>query len=288
MTTMTQLTLSAKAPEAADAPYCFLSWNVDCYNDIIHSWMKPLLQTSRPDVVFLSETKADQDTLRMFFDDFTEYNYIINVHDPKRYHGVAALIRKDRKYTQFNVDLKVQARHDTKDGNPVTGRVIAFQLDDQYIVVGAYVPNSGVRDDRVHKLPYRINIWDPSLYALLNVCRSAKPTIWLGDINVAPSELDVSNPKTMCKMAGFTPEERQSLRQFMANGSWVDIWRMQHPDTREYSWRSYSPRPNYGMRLDNIIVSSEVVPHVIGTFMMPECIPNSDHIPVGAYINKHS
>ena len=280
----TELTLDIKAsePEA----YCFLAWNVDRYNDIIHSWMKPLLQNSRPDVVFLSETKENQETLRLYFEDFTEYNYIINAHYPKQYHGVAVLIRKDRKYTQFNIDLKVQARSDTKDGNPVTGRLIAFQLDDQYIVVGAYVPNSGVRNDRERKLPYRINVWDPALQSLLNVCKSVKPTIWLGDINVAPEDLDVSNPKTMSKMSGFTPEERHSFRQFVSTGSWVDIWRVQHPSTREYSWRGYSPRPNYGMRLDNIIVSSEVVPYVLNTFMMHDCIPNSDHIPVGAYIRK--
>lgn len=269
-------------------PYCFISWNVDCYNDIIHSWMKPLLQTSRPDVFFLSETKADYNTLCAYFNDFTEYNYIINVHDPKRYHGVAVLIRKDHKYTQFAVDLKIQARSDTKDGNPVTGRVIAFQLNDEYIIVGTYVPNSGVRDDKIHKLPYRVNIWDPALYALLNVCVTYKPTIWLGDINVAPDDLDVSNPNTMSKMAGFRPEERESFKQFMSSGLWVDVWRVQHPNTREYSWRGNTPKPGYGMRLDNIIVSSEVAPHVLNTFMMPDCIPNSDHIPIGVFINKHT
>jgi len=267
-------------------PYCILSWNVDCYNDIIHSWVKPLLETSRPDVLFLSETKTTYDKLRVYFDELTEYNYIINVHEPTRYHGVAALIRKDHTFTQFAVDLKVQARSDTKDGNPVTGRIIAFQLDDQYIVVGTYVPNSGVRDDRVTKLPYRINVWDPALQSLLNVCCTVKPTIWIGDINVAPSEIDVSNPKTMCKMAGFTPEERHSFSQFISTG-WVDVWRKQHPDIREYSWRGNSPKPGYGMRLDNIIVSSEAAPHIINTFMIPDCIPNSDHIPVGAYINRY-
>lgn len=269
-----------------NTPYCILSWNVDCYNDIIHSWVKPLLETSRPDILFLSETKTSYENLQTYFNELTEYNYIINVHEPKRYHGVAVLIRKDRSFVQFAVDLKVQARSDTKDGNPVTGRIIALQLDDKYIVVGTYVPNSGVRSDRVQKLPYRINIWDPALQSLLKICRETKPTIWLGDINVAPDDIDVSNPKTMCKMAGFTPEERQSFSQFMKTG-WVDIWRNQHPDIREYSWRGNSPKPGYGMRLDNIIVSSEVVPYVLNTFMMPDCIPNSDHIPIGAYIKPY-
>ena len=267
-------------------PYCIISWNVDCYNDIIHSWIKQLVQSNRPDVIFFSETKSTYDKLKSYFDELTEYNFIINVHDPVRYHGVAVLIRKDHTFTQFAIDLKIQARNDTKDGNPVTGRIISFQLNDHYIIVGTYVPNSGIRDDKVTKLPYRINIWDPALQSLLNICRTIKPTIWIGDINVAPEDIDVSNPKTMSKMAGFRPEERLSFSKFMETG-WVDPWRSQHPDTREYSWRGNSPKPGYGLRLDNIIVSSDIASNVLNTFMIPNCIPNSDHIPIGAYINRY-
>lgn len=282
----TRLTLNIIKPQVQ--PYCILSWNVDGYSDSIHSWLGYLLTTSRPDVVFISETKKNADTLRGYFDgthQFSEYNYIINAHTPAQYHGVVALIRKDRTYTQFNVNLNVPARNDTKDGNPVTGRLIAFQLEDQFIIVGTYVPNSGVRGNTLEKLEYRIKTWDPALYALLNTCRASKPTVWLGDINVAPTNIDVSNPKTMCKMAGFTPEECRNFAEFMSSGHWIDVWRSQHPTVQDYSWKGHTPKPNYGMRLDNIIVSTELAPRVNSTFMMPDCIL-SDHIPVGAYIYK--
>lgn len=279
------MSFNDKIMSQVESPYCLISWNVDLYNDIIHSWVRTMLENRKPDVLFLSETKQDVDTLKCYFEELNEYNYIINSHQPKRYHGVAMLIRKDRKYTRFELDLKIVARSDTKDGNPVTGRVIVIELEEKYMIVGTYVPNSGNGKDSIRKLPYRVNIWDPALQSLLNVCKARNPTVWLGDINVAIEDLDVSNPKTMCKMAGFRPEERQSIAKIMTSGEWFDIWRLQHPDSRQYSWIGNTPKPGYGMRLDNIIVSNEVVPNVVSTFMIPDCIPNSDHVPVGAYIN---
>ncbi|CAH6419123.1 Apurinic/apyrimidinic (AP) endonuclease [uncultured virus] len=290
-----RLTLNIVNPsiKISNPAYCLISWNVDRYNEVIHNWLKQLLTTSRPDVVFLSETKIVEDQLRAYFSEFTEYNSIINVHNPTRYHGVAVLIRRDHSYIPFNVNMNIQARQDAKDGNPISGRLIAFQLDDDFIVVGTYVPNSGVGKPDNHvvsKFEYRVRIWDPALQSLLNTFQNMKPTIWLGDINVAPTELDVSNPKTMCKVSGFTPQERHSFSQFITAGNWVDIWRSQHPTAREYTWVSYKPRTNYGMRLDSIIVSSHFwnkdVCRINSTFMMPNCGTATDHVPIGAYIAR--
>ena len=261
-------------------PYCLLSWNVDGYSDSIHSWLGYLLVTSRPDVVFLSETKRKHDKLKFYFDQFTEYNYIINAHIPSQYHGVVALIRKDRTFIPFNIDLNIPARSDTKSGNPVTGRVIVFNFEDEFIVVGTYVPTS----TNLEKLQYRVVTWDPALTSLLNVCRQIKPTVWLGDINVAPSEIDVSHPS--CSMIGFSPEERASFAKFISLGDWIDIWRYQHPTTKEYSWKGYTPKQGFGMRIDNIVISKELLKHVNGSFIMGDCIL-SDHVPIGVYINKH-
>ena len=269
--------------------YCLISWNVDIYNEAIHEWLKQLLFTSRPDIVFLSETKISECKLRTYFAEFLEYNYVINAHCPVHHHGVAALIRKDHSYLVFNVNMDIPARQDSKDPDPTVGRLISFQVDDQFIVVGTYVPNSGVGRPDPHlipKLQYRVTIWDPALQALLNSFRVMKPTIWLGDINVAATELDVSNPKTMCKVAGFTPQERYSFQQFMNSGDWLDIWRMQHLNVREYTWVSYKRRNGYGMRLDNIIVSSDLKDRINSTFVVPNCSTDTDHVPVVAYINK--
>lgn len=264
-------------------PYTMISWNVDGYSDVIHEWIKELLTLRKPDILFLSETKKSEHVLRQYFDQFTNYNFIINTHVPAQYHGVAALIRKDRIYQQFTVNLGIPARKDTKDGNPATGRIIAFQFENIYNIIGTYVPNSGInKKDRAEKHSYRINTWDPALSGLLNMSKSLKPTIWMGDINVAANEIDVSHPNKMSNMAGFTPEERANFAQFMKTG-WVDIWRMQHPFDHMYSWRGHTPKEGYGLRLDSIIISPEITPRVSSSFMIPDCI-SSDHIPVGICI----
>lgn len=269
--------------------YSIITWNVDGYSDIIHNWLKQLINNNKPDIIFLNETKTDADKLNLLFSEFTDYNFIINVHIPFRYHGVAFLIRKDHTYTPFDVDMNIPSRQDTTNGDPSNGRLIAFEFNNDFIVVGTYVPNSGTRGTDNHIIPkfdYRVKIWDPALQLLLNTFQTMKPTIWLGDINVASSELDVSNAKTMNKMAGFTPEERVSFNSFIKEGNWIDIWRHQHPGISEYTWVSYNPRPNYGMRLDNIIVSSHLLNRIHNTFTLPNCGTSTDHLPIGACIIK--
>lgn len=264
-------------------PYCLLAWNVNGYSDAIHEWTKTLLQERNPDILFLSETKRRSELLNECFAELKNYNCIVNAHVPPHYHGVVMLIRKDRTYQQLDVNLSIPARKDTKNGNPTTGRVIAIQLDGHTNVVGAYVPNSGVgRKDYTDKLNYRLHTWDSAFSSFLNTCKSQAPTIWLGDINVARYEIDVSAPKWMCKVAGFTPEERKNFENFLATG-WVDVWRTQHPAERSYSWRGKDFKKDYGMRLDNILVSPELFIYTHNSFMLTDCM-FSDHIPVGIEI----
>lgn len=265
-------------------PYCMIAWNVNGYSDAIHSWMKTMLAEKKPDILLLSETKRREETLQEHFTELTDYNYIINSHSPPHYHGVAMLIRKGRTYQQFVVDMGIPARKDTTDNNPNTGRVITILFEGKYYIIGTYVPNSGMgREEYIDKFNYRLYTWDPALSILLNACKKHGPTIWLGDINVAPTDIDVSAPKRMYKGAGFTPEERSNFAQFMAGG-WVDAWRTQYPQQRLYSWRGSKLKKNYGMRLDNIIVSPDIAPYINGSFMIDSC-PFSDHIPIGIYIH---
>lgn len=111
------------------------------------------------------------------------------------------------------------------------------------------------------------------------------PTMWIGDINVALDDIDVSNPKQMSKYAGFTPEERKNFRSFLQSGNWIDIWRHQHPDEILYTWCGAPPRPNYGLRLDNIVISKSLLPNIMSTFAISDTVPvSADHIIVGAYV----
>lgn len=263
--------------------YMILSWNVDGYTDDIHVWLLSLAKTSRPDIIFLSETKKKRENLEVLFTAYTEYNVIINAHIPANLHGVVMLIRKDHSYENIPTQMNIASRSDTKTSEAATGRVILINLNKLLYIIGSYTPNSG-RSDPV-KLHYRTHIWDPAFFNLLNQLNENGPTMWVGDINVALDEIDVSNHKTMCKYAGFTEGERSNFRSILNTGNWIDIWRYQHPTDRIYTWCGNPPRPDYGLRLDNIIISQSLVPTILDTFMVSECPISADHIMIGCYCN---
>lgn len=258
-----------------------ISWNVDGYDHDVHMWLVNLIQNSRPDVIFLSETKRKLEDLQVLFGAFSDYNAIINVHIPWIWHGVVMLIRKDHIYEQVQINLNIPPRKDTKNSDATTGRVIAIKLDNSFFIVGSYTPNSG-RGDPV-KLNYRTRIWDPAFAYILDLLRKNGPTLWLGDINVALNDIDVSNPASMKTWAGFTPEERANFNTLLSTGDWIDIWRQQNPIQRTYTWLGYPHRPNYGMRLDNIIISASLLNYTKNAFML-QGSPISDHIPIGIHI----
>lgn len=262
--------------------YTVLSWNVNGYSNDIHQWLLLFVQNKQPDVIFLSETKKKYNDLVTLFDEFTNYNVIINVHNPTKWHGVAMLIRKDHSYEQIDVQMNISVRKDTNSNEASIGRLIIISFNQQFFIIGSYTPNSG--NDQV-KLEYRTKTWDPAFFHILEHFRNLGPTMWIGDINVAVDEIDISNPKTMRKYAGFTKEERDNIKGILETGKWIDIWRYQHPNERSYTWCGNPPRPNYGMRLDNIIVSDTIMKQIIDSFTITDCPISADHIPVGVYVS---
>ena len=269
------------SPNIDLAPYMVLAWNVNGYSAGVHEWLLNVARTSRPDIIFLGETKKREAVLAPLFAEFNEYNVIINAHEPAQWHGVAMLIRKNHKYERVPIQMNIQPRSDTKTDEAATGRIIAISLNAQMYIIGSYTPNSGGRD--AVKLAYRVQSWDPAFTRILEQLRANGPTMWIGDINVAPDNIDTSNPKTMSSWAGCSPQERANFRTLIQTGNWIDVWRHQHPTERAYSWCGTPRRPNYGLRLDNIVVSTSLAPRMLNTFMIPAC-PISDHIPVGAYV----
>lgn len=259
-----------------------ISWNINGYKKDIHDWLKSFIEINNPDVIFLSETKKSVEDLQPYFSQFNNYNVIYNVHIPKKWHGVCMLIRKDHNYDQFEVTMGIPSRSDCNDNNPTCGRLISVCIDKKFYLVGTYTPNSG---RGMKYLDYRIDKWDQSFFQILNLIKQNGPTIWMGDINVALDNIDVSSPKVMSNWAGFTPEERSSFGTFLISGEWIDIWRQQHQNVSEYSWRGNGKLPNYGLRLDNIIISKDLEKFVSNSFMMHDCKNSSDHIPVGIQVN---
>lgn len=260
-----------------------ISWNINGYSDNIHNYIQNLLMSTKPDLIFLSETKRKEDTLRAYFNQLTDYHAIINVHVPTNMHGVAMLIRKDRVFEVIPLSLNIPSRKDTKNGDPTSGRLISILFESKILILGAYVPNSGIYG--LKNLNYRIQYWDPAMYEILNHYRQHGPTIWLGDLNVAPTPLDVSDPTRMRLYPGFTLEERTSFNRFLTqNNNWIDTWRHYHPTEPGYTWRGRTTGQDYGMRLDLIIISPDLVPYITDSFRWPEA-PISDHIPIGIKIN---
>ncbi len=279
------LTLVIKKPEDVQVknPYTIISWNINGYSDDIHLWLSAFLTNIRPDIMFLNETKRKEEYLKPLFDTFKEYNYIINSHQPAHWHGVAMLIRKDHKYQHISVQMNIVPRSDTKSTEAGCGRIILIHLNAHLYILATYVPNSGGTTAKIEKYQFRTCAWDPTLVNLLEQLRKLGNTIWIGDINVALDDIDVSHPKQMAKCAGFTPDERANLRKFLSTGDWIDIWRHQHPTERKYSWGYSNER---GMRLDNIIVSKSLLPHVSNSFMIENCPLSADHIPITICLNS--
>lgn len=251
-----------------------VAWNVDGYDDKIHA----KLMTTNYDIVFLSETKRNKDYLESKLKEFTNYNYIVNVHKPANFHGVAMLIKKGIDYEHVGVKLDIVVRSDNKSGDPGSGRIIVIKTNNLHIV-GTYVPNSGgVKDEK--KLNYRTSIWDPALYNVLN---GFDKVIWLGDINVAMSDLDVSHPERMCYFAGYTKQECDNINKLLLNKDWVDVWRDRNPDKKQYTWVGYPNKKNYGLRLDNIIVKN--IASQITDVYIDDTFNLSDHLLVGCKID---
>jgi len=283
MTTNTLTLKIVRSPvDAVEQSYTIISWNVNGYTHDIHEWLLLFAQKTRPDVIFLSETKKKAEDLAVLFSEYTEYNVIINAHNPAKWHGVAMLIRKDHKYQHIEIAMNIDVRKDSNEKEAATGRLIIIAFNEKFFIIGSYTPNSG-RSDAV-KLNYRTKIWDPAFFYILEHFRNTGPTMWIGDINVALDEIDVSNPKTMRNYAGFYKEERENFRTLLETGNWIDIWRHQHPTEKVYTWCGCPPQANYGMRLDNIVVSQSILPKILDSFIISECPISSDHIPIGVNV----
>jgi len=270
----------------ADKDLLVYSWNVDGLRPDVWKWMKPWLIKERPHVLCLNETKrSDAVLLSTFAEIGDQYEAILNCHKPASYHGVAVLVRKDVSFRQLPVKLSCTTRYDTTSKDPACGRVIAIELLGAFNIniVATYCPNAGVGHPPLKNLPYRIQQWDPALFAFLNEMRALKPTLWIGDINVAPMPIDVSDPKKMARWAGFTQEERDSFAKLIATGEWIDIWRQQHPKAIGYSYRGKEEKwsKSYGLRLDNCVVSDSLQSMVKDSFIVSECSAPTDHVAVG-------
>ncbi len=243
----------------------FISWNVNGLRACVGKGFAEAFKALDADFFCLQETKMQQGQLDLEFDGYKSY---WNYADKKGYSGTAVYTR----HTPLAVTLGMGI-----DEHDHEGRIVTLEME-QFYLVCVYVPNS---QDGLRRLDYRMR-WEDDFRAYLLNLNKSKPVIVCGDLNVAHEEIDLKNPKTNRKNAGFTDEERQKLTTLLGSG-FTDSFRHFYPDKEGiYSWWSYRFRArekNAGWRIDYFLVSNDIAPRMTDAKIHTEVF-GSDHCPV--------
>jgi len=242
-----------------------ISWNVNGVRAAIEKGFMDAFSALDADVFCLNETKVQAGQTSL---DLPGYHQYWNYAEKKGYSGVAIFTRREAKEVRYGLGIE---EHDRE------GRVIAADLDDFWLVA-VYTPNA---QDGLKRLDYRMR-WEDAFRAYVKQLEESKPVVICGDLNVAKEEIDLKNPKSNRKNAGFTDEERGKMRELLAAG-FVDTFRYLHPEEEgAYSWWSYRFRArekNAGWRIDYFLVSESLKGRIEAASIHPE-IFGSDHCPV--------
>ncbi len=246
-----------------------ISWNVNGIRAVEKKGFVDLVYDMNPDVLCLQETKAQDDQVQEALKNLEGYHIYSNSAVRKGYSGVAILSKE--KPISVTPDLGIE-EHDQE------GRVLVAEYP-KYFVMSVYVPNSG---SELARLDYRTT-WDAALLKHIKTLEEKKPVLFLGDLNVANKDIDLARPKpNYNKSAGFTQKEIDGINNFISSGM-VDTFRHFYPDQVKYSWWSYragARAKNIGWRIDYVLASLGILPHIKDAFILNE-IMGSDHCPVG-------
>ncbi len=242
-----------------------ISWNVNGLRACLGKNFMEFFDSIDADIFCLQETKIQEGQV-----DWNKEGYYAywNYAEKKGYSGTAIFSKEKPLNVTYGIGIE---EHDKE------GRVITLEFDNYYMVT-VYTPNS---QNGLARLEYRMKWEDDFRNYLLNLKKS-KPVIVTGDMNVAHKEIDLKNPKTNRKNAGFTDEERQKMTELLEAG-FIDTFRYFYPDTEGiYSWWSYrfkAREKNAGWRIDYFIVSDDLKDKIIDAHIHTE-IMGSDHCPV--------
>ena len=247
----------------------FICWNVNGLRAALKKGFMDFFNEADSDFFCLQETKMQRSQLEQ---DFDGYHVFFNDAEKKGYSGTAIMAKKAPLSEFYGIGIE---EHDKE------GRVITLEYDNFYLV-NVYTPNS---KDGLLRLPYRM-VWEDAFRAYLQELDAKKPVILCGDLNVAHKEIDLKNPKTNRRNAGFTDEEREKFTTLLESG-FTDTFRHLYPDLEgAYTWWSYragARERNVGWRIDYFIVSKRLADSIKEAIIYPE-IHGSDHCPVGLVI----
>lgn len=245
-----------------------ISWNVNGFRACITKGFYQFLEKEMPDFFCVQESKMQKGQIVM---KDLPYHIFYNDAEKKGYSGTMIF----SKEKPINVIYGINEKYSDE------GRLITLEFEKFYLVT-IYSPNS---KEELKRLDYRM-IFENDLKIYLNDLKSKKSVIVCGDLNVAHEEIDIKNPKTNQRNAGFTIEERNKMTELL-NSGFVDTFRYLHPTTVTYSWWSYrfnARENNAGWRIDYFLVSDDLKDNLIESKIYTE-IFGSDHCPVGLEIN---
>ena len=243
----------------------FISWNVNGLRACVGKGFEDIFKNFDADAFCLQETKLQEGQI-----DFAPEGYFgyWNYAEKKGYSGTAIFTKQEPLSVAYGIGID---EHDHE------GRVVTLEFENYYLIT-VYTPNS---QDGLKRLDYRMK-WEADFFNYLKGLEEKKPVIFCGDLNVAHKEIDLKNPKTNRKNAGFTDEERACMSKLLENG-FTDTFRLKYPDLEgAYSWWSYrfnARAKNAGWRIDYFIVSEALNDKVVDAKIHPDVF-GSDHCPV--------
>lgn len=242
----------------------FISWNVNGLRACVGKDFENQFKELDADFFCLQETKMQEGQLDLQFEGYQSY---WNYAEKKGYSGTAIYTKHKPLNVSYGMGVE---EHDHE------GRIITLEYD-QFYLVTCYTPNS---QTELKRLDYRMT-WEDDFRKFLKSLDAKKPVVICGDLNVAHEEIDIKNPKTNRRNAGFTDEEREKMTVLLNDG-FTDSFRYLHPDEVTYSWWSYrfkAREKNAGWRIDYFLVSNRIKEQITEAKIHTE-IMGSDHCPV--------
>lgn len=241
-----------------------ISWNVNGIRAVSNKGFWDYFDKENADIFCIQETKMQEGQMDLEKDGYHVY---LNSAVKKGYSGTAIWTKKEPISVKYGIEIE---EHDQE------GRVITLEFD-KFFLVNVYTPNS---QRELARLSYRVE-WEKDFREYLINLDKKKPVIICGDLNVAHNEIDLKNPATNRKNAGFTDEERNEMTNLLSAG-FIDTYRYLYPEKIEYTWWSYITRArerNAGWRIDYFIISERIKDNLKDARIRRD-IFGSDHCPV--------
>ncbi len=247
-----------------------ISWNVNGIRACLNKGFMDFFEKENADIFCVQETKMQEGQIELILEGYYQY---WNSAQKKGYSGTAIFTKEKPINVSYGIGIE---EHDKE------GRVITLEYE-KFYMVNVYTPNS---KRELERLEYRM-IWEDEFRKYLLKLNKIKPVIMCGDLNVAHKEIDLKNPKTNHRNAGFTDEERNKMTKLLESG-FTDSFRYLYPNKENiYSWWSYmfhAREKNVGWRIDYFIVSKTVEKQIKEANIYTEIL-GSDHCPVGLEID---